>query len=69
MNKLEISKLIETDEEFIAIKRFDFNLSKLLVRYPNGCPDRVILQALALTEQELAELEKRVLDKLKEQML
>lgn len=65
MRSSKMKVLIETDEDFIASKRFDFSLKKLLERYPEGAPDKVIAQALLVTEEELAELEKSVIEKLR----
>lgn len=69
MTEKEIRYLLDTDPDFIGIKRFDFSLKKLLERYPDGCPDRIIAQALLLTEDEVKELHNRIVEKLKEKML
>lgn len=60
--------LLNTDEDFIAIKRFDFSLSQLLERYPEGAPDSVIASALMIEEDEVALLYESIVDKLREIM-
>ena len=65
MRSSKMKVLIETDQDFIASKRFGFSLKKLLERYPEGAPDKVIAQALLLSEAELVELEKTILNKLR----
>jgi len=69
MTKEEVQHKLENDPNFIAIKRFDFNISKLLERYPNGCSDKVIAQALNMNETQLKELEEKVLAKLRDAMM
>lgn len=49
-------QMVEEDEDFINIKRFDNSVAKLLVRYPDGCPDRIAATALMMTEEEVREL-------------
>ena len=53
MTMTEIRQRVETDPDYINLKRFDFSLRKLLVRYPDGCPDHIIAQALILNESEV----------------
>lgn len=45
--------MVETDPDFIALKRFDNSLAKLEERYPDGAPDHVIAGALHITEEEV----------------
>jgi len=68
LTKEEIQFLIENENDWIAIKRFDYSLKKLLKRYPDGAPDRVIAQALYMTEEEVVELAKEIIERLKEKM-
>lgn len=44
---------INTNDDFIAIKRYDYSLKKLLDRYPEGCSDKVIAAALGINEEEV----------------
>lgn len=57
---------IETEVDYIAIKRFDYSLSRLQERYPNGAPDNVIASALLMEEKSVANLYKDILAKLRE---
>lgn len=56
MNSFDWKKRVAEDPDFIALKRFDFSMKKLLERYPEGCPDKVIAQALCIAEVEVEEL-------------
>lgn len=49
-------KRLELDPDFIALKRFDYSLQKLLQRYPEGCPDRIIANALLIAEEDVEEI-------------
>lgn len=62
----EAKRRLYEDPDFINLKRFDFSLKKLLLRYPNGCPDRIIAQALMISEDDVQVTYDRVLGKLKE---
>ena len=58
-----------TDPNYIASKRFGYSLEQLLQRYPDGCPDRVIAQALLIPEEEVEEVYKSIVQKLRDVML
>lgn len=63
MNERKI--MIETDPDYIASKRFDYSLNKLLERYPDGCPDRIIATALMIDEEEVEILYQNIVLKLR----
>ena len=65
MNAEEVKLLIETDPDWIAIKRFDNSLKRLLERYPEGVPTKIICQALSMDEVQVEILYQSVLQKLK----
>jgi hypothetical protein len=46
-------RLINESPDFVCLKRFDYSLKKLLARYPEGAPDKVIAQALMIPEEYL----------------
>lgn len=48
-------KRLENELDYIALKRFDYSLKKLLQRYPEGCPDRIIANALLIAEEDVEE--------------
>lgn len=68
VNSEEAKKLLETDKDFVNLKRFDYSLSKVIKRYPEGCPDRVIANALMMSEDEVEETFNKVLIKLRNLM-
>lgn len=64
----EFKRRIREDKDFIAIKRFEFSLDKLIERYSDGVPVRLIAQALGMTEEEVEKLYQVVLVKLREKI-
>jgi len=68
MNKENTKYMIANDPEYIASKRFNYSLSKLIERYPDGCPDRVIANALQMSENEIEDLYKCIIVKLRKFM-
>jgi hypothetical protein len=64
----ESKNRITDDPDFINCKRFDFSLKKLLERYPEGCPTRIIANALMLTEAEVEELYEGAIERLRKLM-
>jgi len=61
----EVKQKLYMDSDFIAIKRFDYSLKKLLQKYPEGVPPKIIAQALDLSEPELESLTTATLAKLR----
>lgn len=60
--------MIETNPDWIAIKRFDYSLSKLEDFYadrPDGCPGKVVAAGLQMTELEIDERYKAIIQKLR----
>lgn len=66
MTSNEARHLIETDPDFVHMKRFEYSLSKLMDRYPEGAPTKIIAQALMMTEDEVEELYQAVIVKMRE---
>lgn len=64
----EIRTRIQTEPDFINLKRFEYSLEKVLERYPEGAPPRLIAQALLMTEEEVEELYQRTVLKLRDVM-
>jgi hypothetical protein len=64
----QIKARIETEPDYIAINRFDFSLQKLLARYPEGAPDRVICQALLISESELGDMWEKIIIKIRQSL-
>ena len=68
MTSNEARELLAKDPDFIYSKRFDFSLKKLLNRYPEGAPTKVIAQSLMMTEDELQELEQSIILKIRQEL-
>jgi hypothetical protein len=61
-----IRKRIDSEPDYIPIKRFDYSLTKLLEKYPDGnVPDRLIAQALLISEEEIEETYQKIVIKLR----
>lgn len=58
-----------TDPDYIALKRFDYSINKLVERYPDGAPPKLIAQALLITEEEVEEIYQGIVLKLREAMV
>lgn len=68
MTGAEAKHLLETDPNFIYSKRFDYSLEKLLERYPEGAPLRVIAQVMMMTEDDLEEMEQQIIEKVRQNL-
>lgn len=64
----EIRRKIDTEPDYIACKTFEHSLDKLIERYPEGAPMRIISQALMMTEKEVEELYQALVVRLREDM-
>lgn len=62
-------ELVLTDPDFILIKRFDNSMKKLMERYPEGVPDKIIAQALGVDERRLGTMYDAIVEKLRKYML
>lgn len=56
-----------TDPRFIAMRRYSYDIAKLEDRYEE-CPSHVIAQALLISEEEVEELKKELIIKLRNLM-
>jgi DNA-binding NarL/FixJ family response regulator len=65
MDEDQKRKLIREDVDFVCLKRYDFSLKRVLERFPDGASDRIIAQALGITEAEVQEAYGRIIQKLK----
>lgn len=64
----DVTFMIENDPNYIASKRYSYSLSKLLERYPDGCPDRIIATVLQLSEEEVEQRYQKIILKLRKSM-
>lgn len=59
MDSQEAKKRVLSDPKFVNLKRFGYRIDRVLERYarePNGCPDRIIANALMIPEHEVEEV-------------
>jgi len=64
----DIRDRIDTDQDFVNLKKFDYSLEKTLEHYPDGAPPKVVAQALMMSETEVEELYQRIISKLRSAM-
>lgn len=64
----EVRRRLEEEPDFVHLRRFDYSLDKVVERYPEGCPTRLIAQALLLTEDDVEILYSRLVIKLRASM-
>lgn len=70
MTTIEAIERISAEEDFIALKRFNYSLKMFLERYPDGSPNnRIIAQALMMTEDDVESLYQEILEKLRAVMI
>ncbi len=60
-------KLID-DPDFVFLRRFDYSMKKVLERYPDGLPEKLISQALMLSEEEVEALYQETLSFFRKEM-
>lgn len=56
------------DEDYVHSKVHGYSLERMLDRYPEGCPDKVIARALMIPEDKVVELYEQIVEKLKKSM-
>lgn len=59
---------IAEDPNFVHLNRFGYSLQKLSERYPDGCPPRIIAQALMISEDDVGALYAGIVSKLRDLM-
>jgi hypothetical protein len=64
----KVKDMIQHDPDYIASKRFDNSVSKIMERYPEGCPDRIIASVLMMTEEELEDRFTMIVKRLRREM-
>lgn len=60
--------MIEFDPEYVYLRRYDFSVTKLLERYPDGVPDHIIAQALLCTEDDVQRIYEGAVEKLRKHL-
>lgn len=59
---------IQNDPDFVASKRFDYSLARVLERFPDGAPDRTIAQALMISEDDVQRLYEEIVLRLRQKL-
>jgi hypothetical protein len=66
MTAAQAKALLDQDPDFVVAKRHDYSLAKLIERYPDGCPDRLIAAVLLMTEDDVAERRAQIIATLRQ---
>jgi len=61
----ETKMKILSDPDFVNLKRYGYSVSKVLDRFPEGAPTKLIAQGLMLSEEQVEELLASVILKLR----
>jgi glycerol-3-phosphate responsive antiterminator len=61
----EIKKKILSDHDFVNLKRYSYSVEKVLDRFPDGAPTKLIAQGLMMSEEEVEEMLQSVILKLR----
>lgn len=69
MTSEEVSKRLHAEPDFINLKRFDYDMKKLMDRYPEGVPDRLIALALNITEEEVETIYEDIVSRIRSRMI
>jgi len=56
---------IDSDPEFILLKRFSYSATEALKRHPDGLPDNLLAQALGRTAAWVAERYTHIVEQLR----
>jgi hypothetical protein len=64
----EQKNMLETDPDFVMLKRFKQSLAEIEARYPEGAPDHIIAGALGMREGSVQKEYDRIVDKLRKGM-
>jgi hypothetical protein len=64
----EVIQRINSDPEFVNLKRFEYSLAQVMERFPEGAPDRTIAQALMIAEDDVSRLYNEIIERLRVQL-
>jgi DNA-binding NarL/FixJ family response regulator len=68
MTTQQAKTLIESDPDFVYAKRFNYSIEEVLKRHPDGCQNRMIASILMVTEDDVDEWYRRIVEKLRDAM-
>jgi hypothetical protein len=59
---------IINEPDFVNLPHFDFSLSKVLDKFPDGAPDVIVAKALMITEDDVSVQYEQIVRKLRRMM-
>lgn len=65
MTSEEIARRLHQEPDFVNLKRLGYSLTKLLERYPDGVPDKIIATALNLTEEDVEMIYQDIIERVR----
>jgi hypothetical protein len=67
LSEEEIQRRLDSDPDFVNLKRFGYSLKATMDRYEKmgGPPDHVIARGLGISERQLQRIESRIIRKLR----
>lgn len=65
MTTEEAQQRINTEPDFVYLKRLDYSLARVVERFPDGAPDRTIAQALMITTEDVERIYADIVNRLK----
>lgn len=60
----KVKTLLGTDPDYIFSSKYGFSLKNVLVKYPNGCPNKIIASSLMIKEEDVEKLYATIVTKL-----
>jgi hypothetical protein len=69
MDKSDILKKIQQDEDYIRCPKFSNSLNKFLAKFSDGVEDSTIARLLMIPESEVQEIYDEAVAKLREEMV
>lgn len=68
LDDAEIRRLVNTDEDFVNMPRYNNSVAAVVEAHPNGLPMRVVARAMAMTENEAEEVFQSALRKMRDRL-
>jgi hypothetical protein len=68
MTTEEAHAQLQSNPDFVNLKRYGYSLTAVMEQFPNGCPDKLIAQALLITEDDVKALDEGITAKLRSAM-
>ena len=68
MTTEEAQRQLHSNPDFVNLKRYGYSLEAVAAQFPQGCPDKVIAQAMLITEDDVPAMKEAVMLKLRAAM-